>query len=71
VQYRAENLPEGIILNGDGSFSGIPAAAGSYDAVIHATAQITRQGGDGPFSVSSNQVQTTEYIIHVVIEIAE
>ena len=71
VQYRAENLPEGIILNGDGSFSGIPAAAGSYDAVIHATAQITRQGGDGPFSASSNQVQTTEYIIHVVIEIAK
>ena len=72
VMYRAENLPEGIILNGDGTFAGTPAQAGSYDVTVIASAQVTSSGGfQNPFGGSSNQTTTTEYIIHTVIEIAE
>ena len=74
VAYRAENLPEGIILNGDGTFTGTPAAAGSYEVTVIASAQTAQQGSgfDNPFGGgSSNEPTTTEYIIHTVIEIAE
>ena len=74
VGYRCDNLPEGIVLNGDGTFTGTPAAAGSYDVTVIASAQTEQAGGgfENPFGgSSSNEPTTTEYIIHAVIEIAE
>ncbi len=73
VMYRAENLPEGITLNADGTFAGTPAQAGSYNVTVIANAQVASSGGwQNPFGGgSSSQTTTTEYIIHTVIEIAE
>ena len=39
VTYTAENLPEGVTMDGSGNISGAPTQAGVYDVIVRATVE--------------------------------
>ena len=69
ITYFAENLPEGVTMDGSGNITGAPTQAGVYDVVVHATAEVAPAADSGdssnPFFNSSATSTVTEYLLHI------
>ena len=76
VTYKADLLPDGITLTEDGYFEGVPTAAGVYDVTVTASVKGAQEesgsgGSGGGSGGSEGGGSPSEYILHIVIEIAE
>ena len=65
VRFEATGLPAGVTLSEDGTVSGTPTEAGSYQVTIKAYAETEVQGSSGGTSI-----EVQEYILHTYCEIS-
>ena len=68
VSFTAEGLPAGVTMAPDGTISGVPAAAGTYDVTICAETVNTSASGNPFFG---NTTSNEEYIIHEVFQVTD
>ena len=66
VSFTAEGLPAGLIMAPDGTVTGIPTAAGSYDVTIYAES-VNASASSNPFFNSASRNQ--EYVIHETFQV--
>ncbi|MCF0228257.1 MAG: glycoside hydrolase family 3 C-terminal domain-containing protein [Parasporobacterium sp.] len=69
VTFRAEGLPSGLTMSEDGSITGIPAEAGTYDVTIYADSEKESTGGfNNPF-FNGSSTTVENYILHVTVTV--
>ncbi len=68
ITFAADNLPEGVVIDGSGNITGAPTQAGVYDVIIRATVESSSANGESGGSDSgsgSGGSSTTEYLLHI------
>ncbi len=72
VEYSVKNgeLPAGLTLNSDGTISGTPTSAGTYNVVFEMTAEKETSGGGSKGNKGGSSVETTKVEYAVAFAVA-